>query len=63
MLLSALGCGIMGWNIFFLLCTLCFACAYTIRSVGEDMVLKRRFGKKYEQYAAKTGAVFPRFRK
>ena len=63
MLLSLAGIGIMGWNVFFLLAALCFAGAYTIRSVGEHFMLRRKFGKQYDQYASKTGALIPRIGK
>lgn len=63
MLVSAIGLGIIGWNIFFLLMTLCFACSYAIRSIGEDHALHQRFGKQYLKYYTTTGSLIPRIRK
>ncbi len=63
MMVSAIGLGIFGWNILFLLMALCFSGAYTIRSIGEEFLLEKQFPKHYPPYAARTGKLLPHIRK
>jgi len=63
MLLSAFGIGVFSLNPLLFLSALSFFGAYAIRIYGENKLLRRKFKKKYEQYAANTGMLIPRIRR
>jgi protein-S-isoprenylcysteine O-methyltransferase Ste14 len=63
MLLSAIGLCLVSLNVFYGSMSLIFCGAYALRAVHEDQLLRKKFKKHYEQYEARTGAIFPRLRR
>jgi protein-S-isoprenylcysteine O-methyltransferase Ste14 len=61
MYVSAIGLGLITFNIWYGLCWIAFASALAIRIFGEEQLLREKFGKTYEEYRRTTGALFPKF--
>ncbi len=63
MLISAIGLGVFSLNSLFFGAMILFSCSYAIRIPAEEQMLRNKFKRRHEQYAATTGLLFPRIRK
>jgi len=63
MIVSALGLGLMGWNIVFAVSVLFIFGSLAMRIFAEELLLEKTFGKKWLAYKQSTGALFPKIRK
>jgi len=63
MLLSALGFGIFGWNVWFLLSALAFSGSFAFQARAEERTLQDKPKLHYADYAARTGMFWPRVRR
>jgi len=63
MLISAIGQALTALNIWLALFALLFWCSYSVRVPLEELLLQKKFKKKWERYAASTGMFIPRIRK
>jgi protein-S-isoprenylcysteine O-methyltransferase Ste14 len=62
MMLSGLGFGLVALNIWMFLFGFCMQSSFAFRIPEEEKLMKQKFKKKYEEYAARTGMLVPRLR-
>ncbi len=63
MLVSGFGCALTSLNICYGLGSILFVAAYALRAFTEDVLLQRKFNRQFDEYASRTGAIFPKIRK